>query len=63
MQKILLYSLKIFLYIAFVRKYFYNEIKVNYGMFQAQHRGQYIYATSVLLHVQPHSRPLSLTWE
>ena len=26
-----LYSCKIFSYILFVRKYFYNEIKVNYG--------------------------------
>ena len=27
-----LYSRKIFLYIVFVRKYFYNKIKANYGM-------------------------------
>ena len=26
-----LYSHKIFSYVSFVRKYFYNEIKANYG--------------------------------
>ena len=29
-----LYSRKIFSHVFFVRKYFYNEIKVNYGSWQ-----------------------------